>query len=126
MAYFAEVDENDIVIRVLAVDDLHEGNGQDFLANTLGLGGTWIQTSYNTHAGIHINGGTPLRKNYAALGGKYDRTLDAFIHPQPYASWVLNTDTCVWEAPVEKPNDNKFYTWDEENLAWEEVILPTE
>lgn len=121
MAYFAEIDENNIVTRVLVVDDLEEDNGQDFLANTLGLGGTWIKTSYNTQGGIHLNGGTPLRKNYAGPGFIYDEQRDAFIPPKPFNSWLLNEDTCQWNPPVEYPNDGKFYTWNEDNQTWDEV-----
>jgi hypothetical protein len=127
MAHFAEVDENNIVLRVLVVDDLNESDGQNFLANTLGLGGTWLKTSYNTYAGVHANGGTPFRKNYAGIGYSYDETLDAFIPPKPFASWLLNEDTCIWDAPVAIPvEEGKFFTWNEELENWEEVVLPTE
>ena len=118
MAHFAEVDENNIVLRVLVVDDLNESNGQEFLATTLGLGGTWIKTSYNTHAGVHSNGGTPLRKNYAGIGYTYDSGRDAFIPPKTYPSWVLNEESCVYEAPVAKPTDGALYTWNEETTSW--------
>jgi len=83
--------------------------------------GEWIQTSYNTHGGIHKNGGTPLRKNYAGIGFTYDRTKDAFIPPQPFASWVLDDSTCLWNAPVAMPTDGKIYNWDEATTAWVEV-----
>ena len=83
--------------------------------------GEWIQTSYNTHGGVHKNGGTPLRKNYAGIGFTYDRTRDAFIPPQPYASWTLDDNSCLWNAPVAMPIDGKFYTWDEATTAWVEV-----
>jgi len=118
MAHFAEVDENNIVLRVLVVDDLHESNGQEFLATTLGLGGTWIKTSYNTLAGVHSNGGTPLRKNYAGIGYTYDSERDAFIAPKPYPSWVLNETSCVYEAPVARPTEG-LYTWNEETTSWD-------
>jgi hypothetical protein len=118
MAHFAEVDENNIVLRVLVVDDLNESDGQNFLANTLGLGGTWLKTSYNTHAGVHANGGTPFRKNYAGIGYTYDEALDAFIAPKPYPSWVLNNETAVYEAPVAMPTDGE-YTWNEETTSWD-------
>jgi hypothetical protein len=119
MAHFAEIDENNIVLRVLVVDDLHESNGQNFLADTLGLGGTWLKTSYNTQAGVHINGGTPFRKNYAGIGYIYDETLDAFIAPKPFPSWVLNEESCVYEAPVAMPTDGAHYTWNEETTSWD-------
>lgn len=121
MAHFAEVDENNIVLRVLVVDDLHESNGQEFLATTLGLGGTWLKTSYNTHAGVHANGGTPFRKNYAGIGYTYDESRDAFIAPKPYPSWVLNETSCVYEAPVAYPTDGNAYTWNEETTSWDEI-----
>jgi len=83
--------------------------------------GEWIQTSYNTRGGVHANGGTPLRKNYAGVGFTYDRTRDAFIPPQPFASWILDDNTCLWNAPVAMPTDGKHYTWDETTKAWVEV-----
>ena len=125
MAHFAEIDENNVVLRVLVVDDRYEDNGQDYLANVCGLGGTWVQTSYNTAGGEHSLGGTPLRKNYAGIGAIYDAERDAFYDPQPYSSWTLNEDKCVWESPTPKPA-NGVYVWNEENLEWEEVIPPTE
>jgi hypothetical protein len=81
--------------------------------------GEWIQTSYNTHGGVHLQDGTPLRKNYAAIGYTYDRELDAFIPPKPYASWLLDTDTGLWNAPTPYPTDNEGdYKWNEETLSW--------
>ena len=121
MAHFAEIDENGIVLRVLVVDNAQESNGQDFLANTLGLGGTWVKTSYNTIAGVHTNGGTPFRKNYAGIGYKYDSVRDAFYAPQPYPSWILNENSCLWEAPVAYPTDGALYTWNEETTSWDSV-----
>ena len=83
--------------------------------------GQWIQTSYNTYGGVHSDGGTPLRKNYAGVGSTYDATRDAFIPPTPYASWVLNDTSCIWEAPTAMPVDDKTYRWDEDTTAWVEV-----
>lgn len=120
MAHFAEIDENNVVTRVLVVDDLHEADGHNFLSNTLGLGGTWVKTSYNTAAGIHLLGGTPFRKNYAGIGYIYDLERDAFLPPKPYASWILNEDTCLWEAPIPTPTNDKPYSWNEDTLTWEE------
>ena len=105
MAHFAEIDENNIVTRVLVVGDDQENRGQEFLANDLGLGGTWKKTSYNTVGGVHSNGGTPFRKNYAGIGFTFDEARDAFIPPKPFNSWNLNEDTCLWEAPI--PIDRK-------------------
>lgn len=82
--------------------------------------GEWVQTSYNTHGGVHPNG-TPLRKNYAGIGYTYDKERDAFIPPKPFASWILNEDTCLWDAPIPYPDDGKFYRWDEASLNWVEV-----
>jgi hypothetical protein len=82
--------------------------------------GEWIQTSYNTHGGQHPEG-RPLRKNYAGVGYTYDRTRDAFIPPKPFASWVLNEDTCLWDAPTPMPTDGKLYQWDEATTSWVEV-----
>ena len=127
MAHFAEVDENNIVTRVLVVDNSEEDNGQVFLAETLGLGGTWLKTSYNTQGGVHSNGGTPFRKNYAGIGYTYDSGRDAFIPPKPYASWVLNEDKCLWDAPTPMPvEEGKMFRWVEEDLNWQEVIIPGE
>lgn len=80
--------------------------------------GEWIQTSYNTYAGVHTLGGTPLRKNFASVGGTYDSTLDAFIPPKFYNSWILNEETCLWEPPTVMPNDGKDYRWDENTTSW--------
>lgn len=111
MAHFAEIDSNNIVIRVLVVDNSLEHRGADFLSNDLGLGGTWIQTSYNNN----------IRKNYAGIGYTYDATRDAFIPPKPYESWVLNEDTCQWDAPTPYPSDGQIYRWNEELQQWENV-----
>ena len=87
------------VIRVIVVPDDQEHRGQDFLADDLALGGTWLKTSYNTYGGVHLNDGTPYRKNYAGVGFTYDAQRDAFISPQPNPSWTLNEETCLWEDP---------------------------
>jgi hypothetical protein len=80
--------------------------------------GRWIQTSYNTHGGIHSSGGVPLRKNYAGIGYTYDKTRDAFISPKPFNSWTLVEETCLWEPPTPYPSDGEAYTWDEPNTTW--------
>ena len=88
-------------------------------------GDVYKQTSYNTHGGVHSLGGTPFRKNYAGLGYTYDAQRDAFIPPKPYASWVLNETTCLWDAPVAYPTDigtteePKRYSWNEETIGWD-------
>ena len=112
MAHFAEIDENNIVVRVLVVPDQQEHRGQEFLANDLGLGGLWIQTSYNAR----------IRKNYAGIGFQFDSERDAFIAPQPFKSWVLNEDTCQWESPVAYPTDGLMYAWDEKTTDWKAII----
>ena len=81
--------------------------------------GEWIQTSYNTYGGVHANGGDPMRMNYAGVGYTYDRVRDAFIPPKPYPSWVLNEDTCLWDAPTPMPDDGQMYTWNEDTQAWD-------
>lgn len=82
--------------------------------------GQWIQTSYNTYGGQHPEG-RPLRKNYAGIGYTYDAQKDAFIPPKPFESWILNEETCLWNAPIQKPNDGKQYEWDEKTISWIEV-----
>lgn len=122
MAHFAELGENNVVLQVIVVSDSDAPTEEAGAAFCRGLlGGTWKQTSYNTSGGQHRNGGTPFRKNYAGIGFTYDSTRDAFIPPKPFASWVLNEDTCLWEAPVVYPNDGKAYTWNEETTSWQEI-----
>ena len=116
MSHFAKV-ENGTVTQVIVAE-------QDVIDT--GLFGTgWVQTSYNTYGGEHVNGGTPLRKNYAGIGYTYDSERDAFYAPQPFNSWLLNESTCVWAAPVAMPVvEGKMYTWDEDTLNWVEVTTP--
>ena len=83
--------------------------------------GQWVQTSYNTKGGVHLNGETPLRKNYAGIGFTYDLERDAFIEPQPFASWTLNETTCLWEAPTSYPDDGEDYEWNESTTAWVDI-----
>ena len=120
IAHWAEIDSDNIVTRVLVVADDKE-DGQTFLAEDLGLGGTWKKTSYNTIGGVHTLGGTPFRKNFAGVGYTFDAAKDAFIPPKPFASWTLNATTCLWEAPTPMPTDDKIYTWDEATTSWKEV-----
>lgn len=110
MAHFAEIDDNNIVLRVIVADT------KEWCENN--LGGTWIQTSYNTHGGKHTLGGTPLHKNYAGIGYTFDGT--GFAAPQPYASWTLNQETYLWEPPVPRPTEG-FWDWNEENQEWVEI-----
>jgi len=114
MAHFAELGEDNIVLRVIVVNNEElmvdgeesEAKGAEFCRNL--LGGTWKQTSYNGN----------LRKNYAGMGYTYDSSRDAFIPPKPFPSWVLNEETCLWESPVAYPNDGKMYSWSEETGSW--------
>jgi len=110
MAHFAKINDG-VVTQVIVAE-------QEFVDTQ---GGTWVQTSYNTSGGQHALGGTPLRKNYASVGYIYDHTRDAFYSPQPYLSWVLNETTCLWEAPVARPDDGKRYFWNEDTTNWVEV-----
>lgn len=113
MSHFAKV-ENGIVTEVIVAE-------QDVIDSGLfGDPSMWVQTSYNTRAGQHPEG-RPLRKNYAHVGGTYDAALDAFIPPKQHPSWVLDEETCLWEAPVPYPTDDKRYIWDEPTLNWKEI-----
>jgi hypothetical protein len=105
MAHFAKI-ENGIVTDVIVAEKE--------LVDT--LNGNWVQTSYNTYAGVHTSGGTPLRKNYAGIGFTYDEELDAFIPPKPFNSWILNEETCLWEPPVQRPDGR--YLWNEQEQNW--------
>jgi hypothetical protein len=134
MASFAKIGLNNKVIEVLSVvnEVLHDSNGIeqevigiDFLTKLTGYP-VWKQTSYNTHGGVHNNGGIPLRKNYAGIGYTYDEDRDAFIPKKKYNSWILNEQTCLWEAPVAMPqltqeqiDNNNYYSWNEQIINWE-------
>jgi hypothetical protein len=129
MAYFSKIGLNSKVIEVLSVDNSvlldangneSEKNGIDFL-NILTGWAIWKQTSYNTRGGIHKLGGTPFRKNYGGVGYTYDEDRDAFIPPKPFDSWILNEDTCIWQAPVALPDTENRYTWNEQNQTWDLV-----
>jgi hypothetical protein len=119
MAHFAKLDSANIVIFVTVGRD--EDKEDELNART---GDVYKQTSYNTRGGVHLLGGTPLRKNFAGLGYTYDPTRDAFIPPQPFPSWTLNETTCLWDAPTPYPTDGQFYQWDEATTSW--VAVPTE
>ena len=111
MAYFAEIDTNNVVTRVVSVSNTEEYRGQEFLANDLGLGGKWIQTSYNNS----------FRKQYAGTGYIYDEVNDIFIVPQPFPSWKLDKNF-DWQPPILQPSP--FHMWDETKLQWVEIDLP--
>jgi hypothetical protein len=118
MAHFAQLDENNVVTQVIVVANSDTADASGVEKEHIGaafcerlLGGTWKQTSYNGNK----------RKNYAGIGYTYREDIDAFVPPQPYASWTLNETTAQWEAPVSMPDDGGMYTWDEDNQAWVEV-----
>lgn len=121
MSHFAKINSENIVEEVIVIeqeilDTGHWGDPKN-----------WIQTSYNTKGGVHLLGGTPLRKNYAGIGYTYDKIRDAFIPPKQFESWVLNEETCLWEAPTPKPiQEGKDFVWDEQTTSWVEFIPPTE
>lgn len=121
MAHYAFLDENNIVTEVIV--GVEEGtDGYDWEQRYGEFRGQVCKrTSYNTKGNVHLEGGIPFRKNYAGIGYKYDENLDGFIEPQPFNSWTLNTDTCLWEAPFPYPNDGKHYYWDEEDQSWTEL-----
>ena len=125
MSHFAKV-ENGFVTQVIVAE-------QDFIdAGYVGDPASWVQTSYNTQGGVHRQGGTPLRKNYAGIGYVYDSERDAFYAPKPHPSWILDESTCYWNAPVTKPNDiyptetteGTYYVWDEETVDWKAETIP--
>jgi hypothetical protein len=125
MAHFAQINDENIVTQVIVAD-------QNFInSGAVGDPAKWIQTSYNTRAGVHLDSqGNPdnqpaLRKNFAGIGFSYDATRDAFIPPKPFASWVLDEESCLWEAPVPRPQEG-FFTWNENKLSWDPITpLPT-
>jgi hypothetical protein len=129
MAHFAKLDENNIVTTVnvvhnneLLVDGIeNEQKGIDFLNTFFNTNNNWKQTSYNTRGGVHKLGGTSFRKNYAGIGHTYDADRDAFIAPQPYPSWTLNDDTCLWDPPVAYPDDGQIYEWNESTTSWDVI-----
>ena len=116
MAHYAFLDENYIVTEVIVGKDESNFDWERYYGDIRGQ--LCKRTSYNTIGGVHKNGGTPLRKNYAGLGFTYDPIRDAFIPPKPYPSWFLNEETCRWEAPVPYPNDGQLYSWDESTKSW--------
>jgi hypothetical protein len=131
MASFARLNSENIVITVESVvnEVLKDSNGVE--QETIGIQflktlynepeAIWKQTSYNTNAGIHSLGGTPFRKNHASIGYTYDSQRDAFIPPKPFNSWIINEETCNWNAPIPMPNDDNEYNWNESTLSWDLV-----
>lgn len=133
MIYFAKINDSGVVTEVVVIEQDQENRGQEFLAEDLGLGGRWEKTCYNTHGGVYhdpetnepsIDQSKAYRKNFAGPGYSYDEERDAFIPPRPFESWTLNEDTCLWEAPISKPETGGPWIWNEENQEWEEFIFP--
>jgi hypothetical protein len=120
MAHYAFLDENYIVTEVIVGKDESNYDWEQHYGQFRGQ--LCKRTSYNTHGGAH-SGGQPFRKNYAGIGYSYDPQLDAFIPPKPYASWILDQQSCLWQAPVQQPQDGQQYTWNEDNQAWQVVTL---
>ena len=124
MSHFAEIDKDNIVQRVIVAK-------QDFIdSGAVSDANNWVQTSFNTRGGVHYapnsnepDGGIALRKNYAGKGYTYDQTRDAFVPPKPHLSWVLDEDTCQWDAPTPYPDDDKIYNWDEDTTSWVEIEI---
>lgn len=126
MAHYALIDENGIVTDVMTGID--EGEVVDGISDWEAFygelhGQTCKRTSYNTYGNQHKEGGTPFRGNYAGIGMVYDEGRDVFLYPQPYPSWVLNEGTCLWEAPIPKPDDGLLYNWDEDTTSWVQIDL---
>jgi hypothetical protein len=118
MTHYAFLDQNNIVTEVIVgIDEGEQGINWEQHYGAF-RGQVCKRTSYNTHGGVHSNGNTPLRKNYAGIGYTYDEQRDAFIPPQPYASWLLDEASCLWEAPVPMPDDGERYQWDEAAGEW--------
>jgi hypothetical protein len=115
MTHFARVQDG-LVTEVIVIE-------QDMIDTGLwGPPEEWIQTSYNTHGGVHVQGGTPLRKNFAGIGYSYDKDLDAFIPPKSFDSWILDETTCQWNSPINCPQDGNVYTWNEQDQQWDLLI----
>lgn len=121
MAHYAFLDDNNIVTEVIVgIDEGEQGiDWEQHYGNFRGQ--TCKRTSYNTQGGVHSGGKKPFRKNYAGIGFTYDKARDAFIPPQPYPSWLLDETTCLWWAPLPRPEDDGMYTWDEEQGNWVEA-----
>jgi len=121
MAHFAELDENNVVLRVVVVDNKETADATGVEKEHIGaafcerlLGGRWVQTSYNAN----------IRKNYAGIGYTFNESIDAFVPPKPFPSWLLNETTAQWHSPVAMPTDGKMYSWNEATLSWDEVEQP--
>jgi hypothetical protein len=129
MAHFAQIDENNRVVQVIVVDTKDTSTADGVEKESIGeafcerlFGGVWKKTSYNTQAGVHNEGGTPLRGNYAGIGYIYDAANDVFYPQQPFASWTISAPNWQWTAPTPMPQDGKMYTWNEATKSWDESV----
>lgn len=123
MAHYAFIDDNNRVTYVIVGKKENEDgiDWEQHYSEVMGM--KCKRCSYNTIGGVHLNGGTPFRKNYPGQGYLYDEARDAFYSDQPYPSWTLNEDSCMWEALITKPDDGKKYSWDEANQTWNEIVI---
>lgn len=121
MAHYAFLDENNVVTEVIVGKNEGEDNTDWEVHYGDFRGQTCKRTSYNTQGGVHSAGGTPFRKNYAGIGYTYDSQRDAFIPPKPFDSWVLDEETCLWQAPTPMPDDGQTYSWNEKIASWDAV-----
>jgi hypothetical protein len=130
MAHYAVINSDNIVTQVFVGKDENEGGTDWETYYSQGVDGYVLRTSYNTRGGVHYDPETnepsgeqskAFRKNYAGIGYSYDVTRNAFIPPKPFASWVLDEDSCLWNPPIEMPQDGKMYLWNEENISWQSV-----
>lgn len=114
MGHWAEINDENVVLRVIVADD----DAEEWLIEN--LGGRWLRTSYNTRAGNHVNGGIAFRKNFAGIGMIYDEQRDAFIDEKPFPSWILDEETCTWKPPIERPEmrTDGIFKWDEDSENW--------
>jgi|TARA_E500000305_G_scaffold107049_1_gene106478 hypothetical protein len=123
MAHYAFLNQENIVSEVITGKDESEKiqglSPEEYYGNFRGQ--VCKRTSYNTYAGVHVFGETPFRKNFAGIGYTYDADRDAFIPPKPFASWVLDEDSCLWKAPIPRPDDGNQYVWNEETQAWDQI-----
>lgn len=125
MAHYAFVRDGMVVDIIVAEQEFVDWLSTSGYRQPVGVG-QWIQTSYNTHGNVHSQGGTPLRKNFAAVGYVYDPVADAFYAPKPYDTWVLNTETYLWEAPFPAPDDGQMYVWNPHTNNWAVFTYPAE
>lgn len=130
MAHWSKINDDNVVTQIFITDDNDKAFHQQWLTDT--YGGRWIETSFNTFAGVHTDPETHVqttdstkafRKNYGGIGYTYDDARDAFIPPKRFASWILDEETCVWVPPIAKPDDGQTYRWDEQTVSW--VVLPS-